>query len=1136
MSIKSTVISILFILIVICSIGSVFAADNNTVDDGSVIDDSYASDNSNNYIISNHSNSHSTVSDISELKSDALLSNDSKILGNSNNNDVLSSGTATNYNELVELLKNGGTITLSNNIIIENTLKINVDGTVVDGAGYTVNGDNKYQIFDVTADNVVIKNIKLINGYSTSSAGAVYWERYSDNGTMINVTFANNTASYGAAVYCLGANSSIINSTFISNTANSSAGAIYFDKNDCKVINSTFINNTARDNNGGALYWCDARGVLLNSTFINNHAGNGGGAIQWNGVNGTVSNSTFVNNTAGFGGAVYWYGLNGIVHNSIFIDNFVDVKGGAAIFWNEINGLITNSDFINNTANRSSGGAITLAGFGDNTTIFNSRFINNTARFGGAIDVNSDNDSLYNSIFINNTAESYAGAVAWRNVNGTLINSTFINNTAATYAGAVYWDYINGTMVNSTFISNSALNGDGGAVYWNSRSVNGTIVNSNFTNNSAKNYGGAIYYSVVTVNMENSTFANNTADNGGAIYVDRSKVTLNNTSLTGNKAVKGSALYVYYGNLIIKNAELLNNRANSSNLVIRYNNSNSNASVTLSGWDNLFNGIYSDSNITVSNLTYYDVNGIRNTGTSAENYTPISNNEKGMNITVVVTRKYDNKILINTTETTDENGTVTVNIDRNQLQSGDYTIYAIHNGDSYYTEIDNSIILNVPRTNTVTNVNATNVSYGNDVIISVNVSQNTRIFDITGNVTINVNGTSYNVNLTNGTATLILPDLNSGKYNVTVRYNGDNNYRPSSNTSTFTVSKIDTSLVVSVDNVTYPGDAVVDVVLSGADGVKLSGVVVVTVGGADYNVNVVDGVGSVVVSGLDAGDYVVNASFAGNDNYNPSANSTVFNVAKLPTNINISVINVTYPDNETINITLVDLNNNPLNGNITLTIDNNTYDLEVIDGKTSFTTDSLKPDDYNVTVNYKGDVNYLPSNNTVIFTVFKHPTGINITANRTGNKTLFTLQLSELINDDVVVNLNNRNYTVNLVNGSGLLEIDNLPAGKYNVTVNYKGNDYYLGSDNNTNTSVTVNETNTNNTNNTNNTSKTNNNTNNTFVNNNTKSYSNNDISFTEENDDTADTIAASPETGNPLYVLVMALIILGILPLRRRK
>lgn len=198
----------------------------------------------------------------------------------------------------------------------------------IDGAGHTIDGKKSSRIFNITADNVVIKNIRFVNG----NALGHYFK--SDVG--------------GGAIYWSGANGILENCTFISNTG-SGIEDDPFDKEetiineDGSIIHLIRIRPMgARINQGGAIVWNGDGGTVVGCTFRDNDVGypNGGGAICWRGNDGKVIDSVFEDNGAWAGSAIEWRGANGIIFSSKFMNMGLSDNG---IFWAGENGTIRNS-------------------------------------------------------------------------------------------------------------------------------------------------------------------------------------------------------------------------------------------------------------------------------------------------------------------------------------------------------------------------------------------------------------------------------------------------------------------------------------------------------------------------------------------------------------------------------------------------------------------------------------------------------------------------------------------------------------------------------------------------------------------------------------------------------------------------
>ena len=205
----------------------------------------------------------------------------------------------------------GGVLILDRNYIFINGSNKGIlisKSITIDGNGHTLNGNRLSRMFNITADDVTIKNINFINGNA--------YGRY----------FSNDVG--GGAIYWNGANGYLENCTFTDNRG-SGIEDDPFDKEESYV-----------DENGVIWHIISFRpmGAKLNE----------GGAIVWNGTNGTVYKCIFKNNSVGYpdyGGAICWRGNFGNVLESEFYGN--SAWGGAAIAWIGDNGTILYSKFIN---------------------------------------------------------------------------------------------------------------------------------------------------------------------------------------------------------------------------------------------------------------------------------------------------------------------------------------------------------------------------------------------------------------------------------------------------------------------------------------------------------------------------------------------------------------------------------------------------------------------------------------------------------------------------------------------------------------------------------------------------------------------------------------------------------------------
>ncbi len=472
----------------------------------------------------------------SSAPGDSLVIGDS-ILGTSEiqNSDV-SNNHAGTFGDLQKEINNaskGSILTLNRDYYgaFGNRVQLNKDLTI-DGQGHTIDCLNAKgcSAFYSNSGNIVLKNIKLINGH-------------------------NDNVNNGGAVYISGsAQYTIENCIFDNNWANKYGGAIYNGVNkQLTIINCTFNSNKAADYSGGAIY---SKGFInmVDSVLTGNTAKVDGGAIYGeNDAN--VKHSVFKSNRAEGAKIMSCYG-GGIrvennlrIINSTFKDNYAENSGGAVY----AGSIIVNTDnstfssfFINNKAGKDKGGAFYSSG---SITIIDSVLTGNTAKVKGGAMYAEDDANVKHCLFESNRAEGakimscYGGAI-YIEKHLTIYNSTFNNNYAENMGGALYASIL--TLNPNCYFNGNTARDSGGAIY--ASEFDKDINYVTFIGNTAKNYnGGAIYLDAKNiVTFSQCAFINNTCGcDGGAIYLDDvdSSLNLKRNFFIKNKASEGQCAY-----------------------------------------------------------------------------------------------------------------------------------------------------------------------------------------------------------------------------------------------------------------------------------------------------------------------------------------------------------------------------------------------------------------------------------------------------------------------------------------------------------------------------------------------------------------------------------------------------------------
>ena len=376
------------------------------------------------------------------------------------------------------------------------------------------------------------------------------------------------------------------------------------------------------------------------------------------------------------------------------------------------------------------------------------------------------------------------------------------------------------------------------------------------------------------------------------------------------------------------------------------------------------------------------------------------------------------------------------------LPAGSYLVQFIAPEDTKNNRAQTTVCFTVSKLASSVAVDVGDIVVGEDAVIGVSVPG-----IVSGVVNVTVNGRSYNVAIVDGKGVLIISNLAAGNYNVNVKYGGDDKYLPSSNSANFTVSKVSSSVIVSVKDIVVGEDAVIGVSVPGI----VSGVVNVTVNGRSYNVAIVDGKGVLTISNLAAGDYAVDVNYAGDNKYVASSNSTKFIISKLPSSVLVNVKDIIVGEDAIVNVVLPD----DATGSVTITVNGKDYVVDVKYGVANIAISDLAKGNYNVSVKYSGDGKYLPSENATHFDVVK-ASEYNVTIIIdvgdivVGEDAVIGVSVPDIVSGVVNVTVNGRSYNVAIVDGKGVLIISNLAAGDYDVNVNYAGDNKYVASSNST--------------------------------------------------------------------------------------
>ena len=951
-----------------------------------------------------------------------------------------------------------------------------------------VNGDRLVGAV-TTIGNATIRDSYFVNnsgrwGGALAATGGV-------SGSAINTIsvdgtkFVNNTALYGGAMFVWASNYTISNSVFDNNSAfgkgdmspnDNNGGALIVTQDyipvSGKIVNSNFTNNKAQY--GGAAWINEGTVDIDGSNFINNTATAAAGAIgfdpQYTKIIATVDSSKFVNNTAGsYAGAIYNLG-DLTVSGSEFDNNkaqFGDIIYNNKIYNKEGILSINGNKYSNYTENKAP-----IINIGDINTISSTGGIIVTVLDNKTVNVcYGDVVTLHATVvadgvlvagqklfFVIDNVEYIANSLG----NGSYIASYEVKDVGSKTVGIVY----DGSDVNiktgmlniskaTPDLTVGALNitvgdleiitvtGPKDATGLITLTLNGIDYILPIYNGEAKfyfqdltadeyevsaSYSGDNHYVAaenstvfkvdkvlanLKINVEDITFG----ENGLVIItlpsdIDGSVVTVN---------VNGKVYPVTVENGF---AKLPLRELNAGDYTIsavfagndKYLPGVSNALLTVSKADPALN-------VFISDVDYYGAFNINValTGVDAIGLT-------GDVIVTVNGKDY-------TVNVVNGKGNVT----GVKLAAGSYDFTAKFAGDNNYNAVSDSGNFKVNKVDSVIDVAVSDIKVGEDAVITVKL-----LSDATGNVTVNVNGKDYTEPVVNGMANVKVSGLKADTYDVAVKYSGDNNYNDAVATSSFTVSKVDPTMDVTVDDIVFGEDLTVNAVLP-ADA---TGEVVITVDGVDYPVAIVDGKATGTIGGLAAGDYTVSVKYAGDDKYSGVEVTEVVNVAKADAVLGVVIADVDYGNGFVIEATLTGVNGAPLTGNVIVTVNGKEYTVVVNDdGKGIATGDKLAAGSHGFAAVWAGNDNYNIVTENGDFKVNKVDSAIDVAVDTIdfGEDAVINVKLADDAIGEVVITVNGEDYTATIENGVATVTVSDLKAGDYTVAVKYVGDNNYNG-------------------------------------------------------------------------------------------
>lgn len=941
--------------------------------------------------------------------------------------------------------EDGAAIHAWGNLYITNTDFINNEARVYGGAVFK-DGDG----------NLLVENVRFINNIAFTYAGAFYSMGYSEiNQTFRNVTFDGNTATCGGALFTAGKNVTFIDCTFTNNQAldkNSGyeplGGAVYVHNGATRFVNVNFSNNFA-EGTGGALQLDNAVTSIVNST--GRHI-----TIHW----AIIENCTIENNVAlGDGGAFYTSAIRTHVNvtNSVIRNN---TAANGALFVNLLGFYTLNNVTVENNKNTVGNLLVYTYGmysfpesFYANTTIVNSTFKNNGANIVYALTEYATVNISGSSFEGEGSILGNDGAVAILTHNtqiNPIGNYSVINNGNLSLEGNNFINpiYNTGDIHTQTFViilGNETVYGDVGKPM----KIYAVVVDDN--NNNI--VGGDLIFVVnnasIPATFENNQFvANYTVVSGNqtidAAYVDVGLLNLTNKAGTiiGKPYViihAGDTQFNLTGRLNI-NLTDMNGNPMSSKLTVKINNvyynittdsqgvgfvdldlafGNYVAEISFKGNDD-YNPASTAVNVTVYKLASSINPDVKNifVGGDANINIILPDGATGTIITAINGNYYGSIV---------QNGFANVVI--SNLTANTYAITFKYSGDDRYYPSEKSSTFSVDKNPVLLKVTV-NAIYGEDAVILVNLPK-----DATGNIIVTVDSKDYYSDISEGVASVSVPNLDLGNYTAYIDYSGDDKYFNSTYDEKFVVNKPIPSITVSTSQIYVGKTAVVTVTLP----VDATGNVTIKSGSKYFTGTVQSGIAKISIPGLTVGLKTIAVVYSGDDNYNTtSAESTISVITKARLDKNKNVV-MDYYDGSKYKVRALDQYGKPVGAGkiVKITLNGKTYSKKT--DKYGYVTMkiTLLPKTYYIVAKYAG---YSVKNKVVVKQVLKSQ---NVNKKLTKivkfSATLKTSKGKAIKNKVIKFKVNGKTFNVK-TNSKGIAtaSFNNIKkTGRYTVTMTY---------------------------------------------------------------------------------------------------
>ena len=300
-----------------------------------------------------------------------------------------------------------------------------------------------------------------------------------------------------------------------------------------------------------------------------------------------------------------------------------------------------------------------------------------------------------------------------------------------------------------------------------------------------------------------------------------------------------------------------------------------------------------------------------------------------------------------------------------------------------------------------------------------------------GTVEFLIGSEKYTSKVSNGRAGINVY-LKAGSYNIGVIYLSNQYYKSSNDFKKVDLDKQTPVITIESDDVAYPENVSVKVVIFNENGEIINVPVTVEINGIKYAQN------EISLFDLKPGNYTIKVTSQSSDDYNSNSAVKIIQVLKNNPELIVSAEDIVENENATVKVHLP----GDIDDALTLVIDNITLTSTALNGEVVFTVSDLKPGRYDFRIIFNGNDIYNSADLSGHFNVFEKimlDANLSADVNVNGNSVYVSVNLANDATGNISLIFDSKTYTKPVLNGKTEFNIDNIDNGNHSLIVVYEG-------------------------------------------------------------------------------------------------